>query len=103
MSGRWTLTKLDAAHGNTVIAGRNWFSWEAFDRLPRIVREVLAFAPVRLGCGRALEALEAGASAEAVARQEVAMARAFLRQETLLTYGPDHPQAPPPRTPRAQA
>lgn len=88
---RWTTEPLAAPRGNQTHKGRNPGTWEQFDALPRIVRHVLAYAPVRLGTQRATDALHAGATAEAVAREEIRLARRFSAQEVRDLYGPDHP------------
>lgn len=50
---RWGVTKLARPHGNNPMRGRNSFSWAQFEQLPRLVRDVLNFAPVDLGSQRA--------------------------------------------------
>lgn len=90
---RWTSTPLATPRGNTFSKGSNRWSWPQFDALPRLVRDVINFAPGRLGTQRAYDALMAGAPIEAVARQELTLARRFMADNCLTTYGPDHPQA----------
>jgi hypothetical protein len=91
---RWDLRlKPDGGH-NTNIAGRNYFSWAMFDALPRELRQLIAYAPVKLGCKRAYDALMSGSPLAAVMRQEVLLARRFVGEHVLLSYGPTHPQAP---------
>lgn len=90
----WSSGVLATPRGNTPFFGRNRFSWEQFDRLPRLIRDVLNYAPTRLGTDRATKALAGGASVEVVARQEVLLARRFSGQHIIDTYGLDHPQAP---------
>lgn len=90
---RWISTPLAEPIGNQTVAGRNRFSWPQFDSLPPPVREVIAFAPVKLGTQRAYDALMSGAPISAVVRQEVTLCRRFVGAECLMTYGPDHPQA----------
>lgn len=96
--GRWDLqgVRADPVHNKKII-GRNRFRWEEFEALPRVLRDILNFAPVPLGSGRAYDALLDGSSLDQVVRQEVALARRFIGQETLMIYGPDHPNAPQPR------
>lgn len=90
---RWSLNLMADARQNTNISGRNHFTWETFDALPYALRQVIAFAPVKLGTRRAYEALQAGTPLQAVIRQEVVLSRRFVREHVLLSYGPTHPQA----------
>lgn len=83
-----------APRGNQAIAGRNPFSWEEFHALPRQLRDILNYAPVELGSHRAYEALMAGSLLGQVIRQELTLVQHFTGQHVLLSYGPDHPQAP---------
>lgn len=100
---RWhALRIMDVARGNQTIAGRNRFRWEEFDALPRVLRDILNFAPVELGSGRAYDALLAGSDLRSVAAQEVRLARDFARQHVLMTYGPTHPEAQS-REPRSES
>lgn len=88
---RWTSEPLAAPRGNQTIQGRNRFTWAQFDRLPARVRQVIAFAPVCLGTQRATDGLQLGSTVDQVVRQEVVIARAAIRRETLDFYGSDHP------------
>lgn len=90
----WTSRVAAAPRGNTFAFGRNRWNWDQFDALPQLVRDVINYAPTRLGTDRVWRALKGGASVEVVARQEVLLARRFAGQHVLDTYGPNHPQAP---------
>lgn len=85
-----------APQGNAFAFGKNPFIWGQFDALPAIVRQVLNYAPLEFGTQRATDNLRRAPSVEAVARQEMKLARRFMGELTLETYGPDHPQAPNP-------
>jgi hypothetical protein len=90
----WTSRATQPPQGNTFAFGHNSWIWAQFDLLPQLVRDVINYAPLQMGTDRATKALQGGASVDVVARQEVLLAKRFIGELTLDTYGPDHPQAP---------
>lgn len=78
---------------NKIAIGGNYFKWDQMEALPVIVRDVINFAPVTLGTDRAWRAMLDGASPEYLAMREINVARRAIRELTLATYGPEHPQA----------
>lgn len=89
---RWAHDPMAKGRGNGG-TGRNRFTWDQFDGIPRLIRDVINYAPTNLGTERVWQALQGGASHQAVALAEIRMARGFAAQDTLAHYGPDHPQA----------
>ena len=83
----------DPTPTNSFSRGGNRFTFEERDALPPIVRRVIDYAPICLGTARATDMLAEGASAQAVAQHEIRLARRHIRELTLATYGPQHPQA----------
>jgi hypothetical protein len=68
------------------------FRWEEFDRLPRILRDLMNYSPVNVGTGYVYQQLLDGSSVESVARAAVARWRKYAQRQALALYGPTHPQ-----------
>ena len=71
--------------------GKNPFRWEQFDALPKLVRDVIDYAPLTLGTERAWLAVMSGARVEDVARREIGVVRRQMPLHTQKDYGPSHP------------
>lgn len=67
------------------------FSWDEFDRLPRILRDLMNYTPVNVGTGYVWAQIMGGSSIDAVARAAVTRWRGYARAQTLALYGPTHP------------
>lgn len=74
-------------------AERTWFTWDAYDALPPLLRRVLANSPYDLGCGWLVTGLEGGVSAEKLALDTIRALKSTVRREARRIYGPTHPQA----------
>lgn len=71
---------------------RTYFSWEEFDRLPRLIRDLMNYTPVSVGTGYVWAQLMAGSAIEAVARAAHKRWSNYGRAQMLALYGPTHPQ-----------
>lgn len=70
---------------------RTHFLWEEFDRLPRLIRDLLNYTPHVAGTGFVYRQIMDGSPVQAVARAAVRRWRRYAREETLRLYGPTHP------------
>lgn len=68
------------------------FLWAEFDQLPRVLRDLINFAPINVGTGFVYAQLKAGSPVEAVARAAFSRWRRYTRELALRHYGPTHPQ-----------
>ena len=80
-------------NASDIDTGTTWFSWEAYDRLPPVLRRVLANSPYDLGCGWLVAGLKGGASPERLALDTIRSLKSLTRAEARRVYGPTHPQA----------
>ncbi|PZQ63370.1 MAG: hypothetical protein DI570_09260 [Phenylobacterium zucineum] len=70
---------------------RTHFSWEEFDRLPKIIRDLMNYTPVNVGTGFVYGQIMGGGDIAAVARQAWHRWRRYSQQSLLKHYGSDHP------------
>lgn len=71
---------------------RTHFLFEEFDALPRLMRDLINYAPVNVGTGYVVRQLAAGQRLEDVARAAIKRWRRYSRFDALAHYGPTHPQ-----------
>lgn len=69
-----------------------YFSWEEFDRLPKLIRDLMNYTPHAVGTGFVFRQIMDGGDIRAVARSAYVRWRGYARAETLRLYGPTHPQ-----------
>lgn len=68
-----------------------YFSWDEFDRLPRVIRDLMNYSPVNVGTGFVWRQIAQGGDVAAVARAAYLRWRRYAQQHLLHHYGPDHP------------
>lgn len=72
------------------------FLWEEFDRLPRLIRDLMNYTPHPVGTGFVYRQILDGSPIEAVARAAIRRWRGYARAQTLALYGPTHPSVSEP-------
>lgn len=68
------------------------FSWDEFDRLPRLIRDLMNYTPMNDDRGFVYRQIMDGSDVMAVARAAHRRWSGYARAQTHALYGPTHPQ-----------